>query len=81
MERKNVKSKKEFKLFLMELIEDYRQNKEMWECCDIETFLENILVYSEDIIGFYRNSNLDLNPEIASWQLFADILCGARIYE
>ncbi|EMJ83977.1 hypothetical protein LEP1GSC016_1940 [Leptospira borgpetersenii serovar Hardjo-bovis str. Sponselee] len=38
-------------------------------------------MYSEDIIGFYRNSNLDLNPKIASWQLFADILCGARIYE
>ncbi|EKO32359.1 hypothetical protein [Leptospira santarosai] len=78
---KNVKSKKEFELFLMEMIEDYRQNKEMWECYDIESFLENILAYSKDIPGLYRNLNIDLDPKIASWQLFADILCGARIYE
>jgi hypothetical protein len=37
--------------------------------------------YSEDIQGYYDNTNQNIDANTPSWKLFADILLGAKIYE
>jgi len=37
--------------------------------------------YSEDINGYYKNVHPDLNADLPTWRVFADILRGTVIYE
>lgn len=74
-------SRQAFVDFLNELRLDYQTNKKDWENIDIDSFLEAMASYTEDIDGFYKNTNQNINAENASWKTFADILRGARIYE
>jgi hypothetical protein len=37
--------------------------------------------YSEDILGYYDNTNQKVDADTPSWKVFADILLGAKIYE
>jgi hypothetical protein len=40
-----------------------------------------MMAYSQDIQGYYKNSNQNVDADIPSWKVFADILLGAKIYE
>jgi hypothetical protein len=37
--------------------------------------------YTENIQGFYKNTQQNIDADQADWQTFADILRGARVYE
>lgn len=37
--------------------------------------------YTEDIQGYYNNMNQNVNADKASWEVFADIFKGAKMYE
>lgn len=37
--------------------------------------------YTDDLQGYYDNTKQTMNADIPEWQVFADILKGARIYE
>jgi hypothetical protein len=52
-----------------------------WDNCDLGSFLEALSGWLGDCGGYYTNTGSSLNPEIASWQLFADALQAAKIYE
>ncbi len=77
----SITNRNEFSKFLKLLHKDLVHNKEEWENCDLESFLEALVSYSEDIDGYYANMNIDVNPNIPSWRVFADMLCGAKVYE
>jgi hypothetical protein len=52
-----------------------------WENISTTDFLEALAAWLESADGFYRNFNLETRSEKPSWQLFADALRAATIYE
>ena len=75
-----ILTKKDFVNFLRDLKKDYLKNSSSWENKDIETFLEAMASWVEDMDGFYINQGLPV-PEKPDWKVFADILMGGKIYE
>lgn len=76
-----ISDKKAFTKFLSQLHTDYLHNGQHWENKTLESFLEAMISYSEDIQGYYHNTNQNVNADEASWKVFADILKGASVYE
>jgi hypothetical protein len=52
-----------------------------WENPTLDRFLEAFAAYTRDVPGSLHNVRSDVDPERPSWQLFALVLAGARIYE
>ncbi|MXN91883.1 hypothetical protein GR160_11680 [Flavobacterium sp. Sd200] len=76
-----VKDRKSFARFLELLHEDLTKNPTEWENIKLTDFLEAMTRYTEDIQGYYDNTNQEINADEASWKVFADILMGSTIYE
>ncbi len=76
-----VTDKKSFAVFVDLLNRDLLENPENWENKDLTYFLEALSRYTEDIQGYYDNTNQNIDTNKPTWQLFADILKGASIYE
>lgn len=77
----NITDRKSFIHFLELLHQHLQTNPQEWENISLSDFLEAMLRYTEDIDGYYKNTNQAINADNASWQVFADILKGASIYE
>ncbi|WP_417352101.1 hypothetical protein [Flavobacterium alkalisoli] len=78
---KQITSRKDFVEFLKLLHKYYTSKPENWENNTLESFLEALSAYAVDIPGAHKNTKQDRNPDIADWQVFADILRGAIAYE
>ena len=76
-----VKSREDFVKFLSLLQKDFLQNPENWENNRLDTFLEALSAYADEIQGVYDNASENVNADKPSWQTFADIFKGAMIYE
>jgi len=76
-----VVDRQSFIKFLSLLHDNYQLNKAEWENIDLDSFLEAMIRYSEDIRGYYDNTNQKVDADTPSWKVFADILLGAKIYE
>lgn len=76
-----VRTYEEFQKFLVLLAEDYKANGKEWENADVGSFLEALAAYSKDIGGHYKNTNQQVDASVPSWRVFAEMLCGARVYE
>ncbi len=48
---------------------------------NLSDFLEALSRYAEDIQGYYDNTSQPVNADEPGWQLFADLLKGASMYE
>lgn len=62
------------------LINDLKVNPEKWENKSLLAYLEAIQSWTDDMEGYYVNNNLPV-PKNMNWNVFADILTAARIYE
>lgn len=67
--------------YLDSLIQDFKDNPEKWANRNLVDFLEAMSSYTADIQGLYDNTNQKVDANKPSWQLFADILKGATMYE
>lgn len=67
--------------FLVEFREDFKQNKSDWENDNLESFLEAMQGFTRDLAGYYSNRKDGENADVPSWNHFADILRGAKVYE
>ena len=67
--------------FVENLRSDLRDDGSSWENNTLDNFLEALSRYTEDIQGYYDYTEQKINADQPSWQLFADILKGATIYE
>ena len=76
-----VTDKESFVEFLNLLSEDLFEVSEKWQNIRLDHFLEAMASYTEDIQGYYDNTNKNIDSKNATWELFADILRGAAIYE
>jgi len=74
-------TKQEFILFIENLRTDFIENKEQWENKAIEDYLESMASYVEDLHGYYKNTNQNIDLEKVDWKVFSDILKGSSIYE
>jgi hypothetical protein len=78
-----VNDKRSFMVFLELFLEDYKLNKDKpeWENNTLESFLDTMAVYTKVIDRCYKNIGMDVNTDIPSWRIFADIMRGAKVYE
>jgi hypothetical protein len=76
----HVKSKDDFIEFVGFLIRNLKANPADWENKTLDSYLEGIQSWTEDMDGYYINNNLPI-PENINWKVFADILIAATIYE
>lgn len=76
-----VTDRKSFIEFLDLLRQDFLSNPNDWENNNLETFLEALTSYTNDIQGYYNNVGKHVNADNPSWQVFADIFKGATMYE
>lgn len=81
LHNKQITSRKDFVEFLKLLHKYYTSKPEDWENNTLESFLEALSDYAEDISKYYKNTKQDRSPETADWQVFAEILKGAIVYE
>lgn len=75
-----VTTKAEFVELVRSLRADLVQNPEQWENVTLESFLEAMAAWVEDMEGYYRNNGLP-HPENVPWRVFADVLLASRMYE
>lgn len=77
-EYRKIESKQE----LIELLDNLvAADKSGWENVVTQDFLEAMATWLESADSFYKNFDLDTNSENASWQLFADAIKAATVYE
>lgn len=76
-----VTDRKSFEKFIELLLSDYEKNKEDWENNTLPLFLEAMGSYAADLDGYYKHMKNGVNADIPTWNVFADILRGATMYE
>ncbi|CAI3936374.1 unnamed protein product [Commensalibacter communis] len=80
IEQNPIVTKKEFLIFLENFRQNLHDHPEEWENLDLPSFLEAMQAWVEDMEGYYKNINQD-TPTHISWDIFADFLQAAKIYE
>lgn len=75
-----IKSKDEFISFLLKMQEDKKNNDSEWENKSIESYLEAIASWTEDMDGYYSNMNLSA-PKDIDWSFIATLFYVGKIYE
>lgn len=73
-----VTDRDSFIRFLGLLIEDLRNNRKGWPNDTLEHYLQAVASYTGHIQTYYDNTNQDVDADVPSWKVFADILKGAR---
>jgi len=76
-----VTDRTSFIKFLDLLHQDLLRQPETWENKTLPDFLEALAAYTEDIQGYYDNTEAHVDAEKAAWSTFADIFKGAKVYE
>jgi len=76
-----VASREDFVAFVERLRADLVLHPDEWENPTLAGFLEALSAYAQNVPGYTRNTKSSIDPEQPSWQLFALILAGARVYE
>jgi hypothetical protein len=76
----NVSTREDLSNFIDRLSNDLNSNKGEWENHDLPSFLEAMSGWVQDMDGFYKNNGKDV-PIDVPWNIFADILYAAKVYE
>ena len=77
-EYKEINTKEQLLSFIQDLS---TQDSSSWENASAKDFPEALGAWLETADGFYKNLNLDTDSKKPSWQMFADALQAATIYE
>lgn len=76
-----VTDRKSFIEFLNLLRQDLLKDPSNWENNNLDSFLNALSAYTNDIQGYYDNMGMPVKADNPSWQVFADIFKGATMYE
>jgi len=76
----NIFSKDDFMEFIAEMCREESNGIGDWNNYSIESYLKAICAWVEDMDGYYKNNNIDMDG-LSKWRILADILYAARIYE
>jgi hypothetical protein len=80
MVRKSITTREELSKYVYELLKELEQNGEEWENNTLPNFLDAMGAWIEDMNGFYMNTKTE-PVNVNRWQMFADILAAATVYE
>jgi hypothetical protein len=81
LDPEKISSREDFAGFVDRLRNDLSATPGEWQNRNLENYLEALSAYARDVPGFIRNVGSAVDSEQASWQLFALLLLGARVYE
>ena len=80
-----VEDRASFVKFLHLFREELKSHPEKWENKTLDDFLATMATYTEEIDGYYEylkgKTGENVEANIPSWRVFADIMRGARVYE
>lgn len=77
--RREVKCKDDFVCFISALLTDLQSDPESWKNMDLTSFLGSMSSWVKDMGDFYVDESG--NKKEITWQVFANILSIARVYE
>ena len=75
-----IASRAELVEFIRELAIDLRDKPDGWENDSLESYLEALAAWTQDMEGYLANAGRDPTAE-ASWRIFGEMLIAARVYE
>jgi len=73
-------TREELAAFLDNLADSLVEEPEVWENDTLERFLRAWSAWIGDMDGYFAHQGLSA-PEVPSWQLVAQMLLAARVYE
>jgi len=76
-----INTKNDFKKFLEAFLVEYFNDGDIWENQDLESFLKALIASTNEIEYYYTEMEIDNDPSVANWRLFADIIQGAAYQE
>jgi len=76
-----INTKDDFKKFLEVFLIDYLNDGDKWENQNLESFRKALIASTNDIEYYYTEMEIDNDPNVANWRLFADIIHGAAYQE
>jgi len=77
---KKVNSRKDFIEFTASLAEHYRVKRDEWENIEMESFLQGLSGFSQDMDGYYKNMGEVVNVDVITWRMAAQMLLAATVY-
>ena len=80
MERIAVKTRDDFVAYCNQLADSVRVNPSAFENTDAASFIEALSGWTNDMDGFYLNRGEGV-PVQLSWQVVADMVSAALVYE
>jgi hypothetical protein len=66
---------------IFELLDNHDSDGHLWKNKDVYTFLQAMAAWLNDAGRYYKNAGQDVHIEKPTWQLFADALSAASVYE
>ena len=75
-----INNKEDFQIFLNSLKTDFNLNSEKWENRTIDSYLDAIQSWINDMDGYYINTNKRL-PKDINWNFLATLFYVGKIYE
>lgn len=76
----DINSREDFLRFLEALISELNSQDVKWENATLESYLEAMKGWAQDMDGYFEQTNLPA-PQNVDWRLFATMLRAASIYE
>lgn len=80
LEKRNIETRDDFLAYLHHLTVLIRDKKQVFENTDLLSFLDALGAWIHDMDGAYLNRG-EVVPVQLSWQVMADMVAAALIYE
>ena len=71
----------ELAIFIKKLRQNLIDNPNSWENINLSDFLDALASWTEDMDGYYKNTDQVDRLDQPDWKTFAEMLMAARIYE
>jgi len=75
-----VHGREEFVALVRGMVRDLKKNPDAWENRNLDSFLDALAAWVEDMDGYYLNAGEPV-PEHPTWKTLGKMLLAARIYE
>jgi hypothetical protein len=77
---KSIRSRDDFVAFIDALERDLRENPSGWENVELSRYLRALAAWVRDMRGYYLNQGQPI-PEQPDWQVAANMMLAAKMYE
>jgi hypothetical protein len=81
MKSESCQSRQQLIDHLFRLMDDFDGVGNHWQNQNLYSFLQALAAWLNDCEGYYRSTGQSIDVEKASWQLVADALSAASVYE